>query len=398
MWSESDNQFLDRAYHLAINARGWVEPNPMVGCVIVKEGRVIGEGFHSRFGAPHAEPTALSHCTESPAGATAYVTLEPCCHTHKKTPPCVPELIQSRIARVVIGCADPNPQVNGKGIGLLEQAGIRVDIAPQPVEARFRQLISPFILRTLYDRPYVTMKWAQTNDAKVAGHEGMRLKITDEPASRLVHWLRTRSDAIVVGINTVLNDDPALTVRGVEAIRHPERIILDRKLRTPPTSQLVRTALITPTVVVTSLTAPSAHFEPLVEKGVRIVWPPAEREDLIQAALRAGEYVKKNYTHVLIEPGPTLARAVFRAGICDRLWVFESPQTINDPSAPRASTIPEWFELSGELRIGQDLLREYLNTQSPAYFTHYPSVDFLLASEQNQNGVDFTDSRQEMGE
>ncbi|GIW78104.1 MAG: riboflavin biosynthesis protein RibD [Phycisphaerae bacterium] len=393
MWAESDVQFLDRASRLAMNGRGWVEPNPMVGCVIVKNDRIIGEGFHSRFGSPHAEPTALSGCTESPNGATAYVTLEPCCHTHKKTPPCVPLLIEHRIARVVIGCVDPNPQVNGNGIRQLKQAGIEVDLAPTLVEARFKQLISPFILRTLYDRPYVTMKWAQTSDGKVAGHEGMRLKITDEPANRLVHWLRTRSDAIVVGINTVLNDDPSLTVRGVDVIRHPERIILDRKLRTPTTSQLVRTALLTPTVVVTSLTAPSAHFEPLVEKGVRVVWPPAEREDLLQAALRAGEYVKKNYTHVLIEPGPTLASAVFRAGICDRLWVFESPQTLDDPSAPRASTIPPWFELSGQLRIGQDLLYEYLNTQSPAYFTHYPSVDFLLTSENHSSGVDFSDSR-----
>lgn len=386
MFSDADAKFLDRAFRLAMNGRGYVEPNPMVACVLTRDGRVIGEGFHARFGGPHAEPTALSACTESPEGATAYVTLEPCCHTNKKTPPCAPRLIQNKIARVVIGCLDPNPDVNGKGVSMLRDAGIAVDIAPHAISQRFQQLIAPFILRTQYERPYVTMKWAQTADGRIAGHEGMRLAITHEPANRLVHTLRTRSDAIVVGINTVLNDDPSLTVRGVDIVRNPERIILDRKLRTPVTSQLVRTALMTPTVVVTSLTAPSSNFEPLVGQGVRVVWPPAEREDLIAAALGAGKCVQKDYTHVLIEPGPTLAASVFHAGVCDRLWVFESTRTLDDASAPRAADIPAWFERTGEIRVGDDTLREYLNTQSPAYFTLHPSVDFLLAQTADVSG------------
>jgi diaminohydroxyphosphoribosylaminopyrimidine deaminase / 5-amino-6-(5-phosphoribosylamino)uracil reductase len=379
MLSDADHAHLRRALRLAASGRGRVEPNPMVGCVIAKDGRVIGEGYHAQYGGPHAEPTALSACTESPRGATAYVTLEPCCHRNKKTPPCAPRLIEEGIARVVIGCPDPNKSVNGNGVRMLRDADVRVDLAPDALAAEFKQLIAPFILRTLYDRPYVTMKWAQTSDRKVAGHEGMRLRITGPESNKLVHGLRTRSDAIVVGINTVLIDDPSLTVRGVEAIRTPERIVLDRKLRTPTTSNLVRTALITPTVVVTSLSAPSSNFEPLVQSGVRVVWPPAERDDVIAAALSAGQYVKKPYSHVLVEPGPTLARAIFHAGVCDRLWVFESRRELADASAPTAADVPQWFEMTDQIHVGDDVLREYLNTQSPAYFVKAPSVDFERA-------------------
>src|SRR3954471_11125068 len=144
--NETDAQFLNRAMHLGMNGRGRVEPNPMVGCVLVKNGRVIGEGYHAQFGGPHAEPEALASCTESPTGATAYVTLEPCCHTNKKTPPCTPRLIEAKIARVVIGCLDPNPDVNGKGVAMLRAAGIQVD---GPVlEPISKQLIAPFLART----------------------------------------------------------------------------------------------------------------------------------------------------------------------------------------------------------------------------------------------------------
>ena len=155
----ADESFLRRAIRLAMNGRGAVEPNPMVGCVIVKEGRIIGEGFHGRYGGPHAEPTALSACSEDPRGATAYVTLEPCCHLDKQTPPCVPRLIEAGIARCVIGCLDPNPKVNGRGLSMLRDAGI--DVVGPCLEVECKQLIAPFIARSVLHRPYVTLKWAQ---------------------------------------------------------------------------------------------------------------------------------------------------------------------------------------------------------------------------------------------
>src|SRR3954453_17641477 len=160
----TDDDFMRRALPLAMNGRGRVEPNPMVGCVIVKNGRVIGEGYHAQFGGPHAEPTALANCAESPAGATAYVTLEPCCHTNKKTPPCVPRLIEAKIARVVVGTLDPNPEVDGKGVAMLRAAGITVDRATSELEAECKQLIAPFIKRVLHRQPYVTMKWAESSN------------------------------------------------------------------------------------------------------------------------------------------------------------------------------------------------------------------------------------------
>ncbi|MBC7783537.1 MAG: bifunctional diaminohydroxyphosphoribosylaminopyrimidine deaminase/5-amino-6-(5-phosphoribosylamino)uracil reductase RibD [Burkholderiales bacterium] len=381
MWTSADEPFSRRALGLAMGGRGRVEPNPMVGCVIVRDGQVIGEGFHAAFGGPHAEPTALSASTQSPRGATAYVTLEPCCHTNKKTPPCVPTLIEAGITRVVIGCLDPNPNVNGAGVRMLRDASIEVDRVPDGLGAECRQLIAPFLVRQQFQRPYVTMKWAQTADGKVAGHEGMRLQISGDRANAFVHTLRARSDAIVVGINTVLTDDPVLTVRGVPAVRTPERVIIDRKLRTPNDCRLVRTALQLPTVVVTSLTAPSTNFEPLVERGVRVVWPPAQREDVLLAALAAGDWVQKPYSHVLVEPGPTLANAFFKAGLCDRLWVIHNSRSIEDASAPTAATVPDWFAKTGELSLGADTLIEYLNVQSAGYHATVPSADFTLAQD-----------------
>ena len=160
---ELDVKMMARAIQLAQRGRGRVEPNPMVGCVIVnRDGRVIGEGFHEEFGGPHAEPAALASCTESPAGATAYVTLEPCCHTNKKTPPCVPALIEARLARVVAGSVDPNPDVNGQGLDQLRAAAIQV--TQGVLEESAKQLLAPFIARVVYDRPYVTLKWAETAD------------------------------------------------------------------------------------------------------------------------------------------------------------------------------------------------------------------------------------------
>src|SRR5688572_1939929 len=229
--SDLDEQFMRRAIRLAMNGRGRVEPNPMVGCVLVKDGRVIGEGFHATFGGPHAEPNALANCTESPAGATAYVTLEPCCHTNKKTPPCVPALIGAKVARVVVGCLDPNPDVNGKGLQQLREAGVEV-VGPV-LEADAKQLIAPFILSITGTRPYVTLKWAQSADGKVAGSQGRRMTISNERSIRLVHELRALSDAIMVGVNTAIMDDPMLTARGIQSDRRPLRVVLDRQLLLP---------------------------------------------------------------------------------------------------------------------------------------------------------------------
>jgi len=233
-----DSHWMRRAIRLAMNGRGRVEPNPMVGCVIVNDGRVIGEGYHQQFGSPHAEPNALAACAESPEGATACVTLEPCCHTNKKTPPCVPRLIEAKIRRVVIGCMDPNPDVNGRGAEQLRAAGI--EVMASVLESQCRQLLAPFIAHSVHRRPYVTLKWAETADHRVAGPGGRRIQISGKESMRQVHQLRARSDAILIGHRTLITDDPLLTARDVPHARPLTRIVLMRRLELSPVARLAR--------------------------------------------------------------------------------------------------------------------------------------------------------------
>jgi diaminohydroxyphosphoribosylaminopyrimidine deaminase/5-amino-6-(5-phosphoribosylamino)uracil reductase len=353
----------------------------MVGCVIVKDGRVIGEGWHEQFGGPHAEPNALASCTESPEGATVYVTLEPCCHTNKKTPPCTPRLIEAKVARVVIGCLDPNPEVNGKGVAMLREAGIRVDPAPKEIEAEARQLIAAFIKYTRDLQPYVTLKWAETADGKVAGKGGERIAITGPIANRRVHELRSRSDYIVVGINTVLNDDPRLTVRGVPRFRGSVPVVLDTHLRIPDTSQLVKMSE-ERLIVFCAESVPEKPAKYLEFEGVGIRRVPLDSQGHVSLKAVLNDLRWDQGMHVMVEPGPTLAASFLRQGMLDRVWVFRSKTRLDQPDAPRAQPVPAQFVKTGELRLGDDLLTEYLNPYSSAYFASVPSADFALAREE----------------
>jgi diaminohydroxyphosphoribosylaminopyrimidine deaminase/5-amino-6-(5-phosphoribosylamino)uracil reductase len=383
MSADIDCQMMSRAIRLGMSARGRVEPNPLVGVVLVKDGRVIGEGCHSQFGGPHAEPTALAAVTESPAGATAYTTLEPCCHTNKKTPPCVPALIKAKIARVVIGCVDPNPSVNGQGIEQLRAAGIEVE--SNVLEDQAKQLLAPFIARTVYDRPYVTLKWAESADGKVAGPGGKRVQISNPAATRKVHELRSRSDVIMVGVNTVITDDPMLTPRDVPpAAPHRKliRAVLDSNLNIPMSSKLVRTARQTRVSVYFDARMADAERERirvLREAGVEPFFADRQSHglNLDQIMIALGGF---EATHVLVEPGPTLARDFFdRQILVDRVWLIRSPNRIDDYTAPAGVGIPANYKKTGEIDIEGDRLCEYLNPSSPVFFAPEPSADFVLA-------------------
>ncbi len=378
---DPDERHLRRAIRLAMNGRGRVEPNPMVGCVIVKDGRVLGEGYHRQFGGPHAEPVALAACTESAAGATAYVTLEPCCHTDKKTPPCAPRLIAERLARVVVGCLDPNPAVNGNGARMLRDAGVRVD---GPVlEAECKQLIAPFLASMNQGRPYVTLKWAQSIDGKVSGPGGVRRQISNLAATRLVHVLRGRSDAIAVGIGTVLSDNPALTVRGVTPDRVPARLVFDSRLRIPPAAEVIATPIdrskSEAVVFCGEGAGTKAKRERLDARGVILVESPVNDAGRLQIAplLRRARFVARS--HLLVEPGPRLAHAFLSYFAADRIWVIRSPNAVADDAALNAATVPDAFVRTGELVLDGDRLTEYLNTRSPAFFAPVPSADLVLA-------------------
>lgn len=375
---------MQRAIRLAMNGRGKVEPNPMVGCVIVKNGQIIGEGYHQQFGAPHAEPNALANCTESPQGATAYVTLEPCCHTNKKTPPCVPRLIDAKLARVVVGTTDPNPHVDGQGLAQLREAGISVDAGV--LETECKQLLAPFIAHTVEKRPYVTLKWAETADEKIAGNAGARLQITNVSSSHLVQQLRANCDGVMVGIATAKIDDPLLTARGVPRSRLRHRILLDSGLNLGLNTKLVTTALECPLTIFCSDSAYregrrlSDRITLFEQMGivVKAVEDASNRGVSIPAVMT--ELHRMSLTHLLVEPGPTLATGFFKENLADRLWVFRSPNAINDPTAPAAAKIPDHFIPTGTLNLDGDILTEYLNPQSPVFFAPVPSADFVLAA------------------
>jgi diaminohydroxyphosphoribosylaminopyrimidine deaminase/5-amino-6-(5-phosphoribosylamino)uracil reductase len=371
--SESDLDHLRRAIRLAMNGRGRVEPNPMVGCVIVKDGRIIGEAYHGRFGGPHAEPSALAACTENCKGATAYVTLEPCCHTNKKTAPCVPTLIGAGLKRVVMGCLDPNPNVDGKGAAMLRDADVEV-VGPL-LEAETKQLNAAFFKGTLHARPYVTLKWAESSNGKVAGAGGHRSQISNDHAMRVVHEMRARSDSILVGMNTVLTDDPQLTVRNVEIFRPLTRAVLDSGLRLPMESTLARTGA-GELIVFTS--RHTFHDSPRVAEleGVGLKVVPIREVSPGRLALDDVLFnLDDRGQHLLVEPGPTLARSFFDQNHADRVWVIRSPRPIEDPTAPTAAAVPGDYVKTAEIDLRGDLLIEYLNPRSPVFFAPEPSAD-----------------------
>jgi diaminohydroxyphosphoribosylaminopyrimidine deaminase/5-amino-6-(5-phosphoribosylamino)uracil reductase len=379
--SEQDVTLLRRAIRLAMSGRGHVEPNPMVACVIARDGRVIGEGYHAQFGGPHAEPTALARCEEDPRGATAYVTLEPCCHTNKKTPPCAPRLIEAGIARVVIGCLDSNPAVNGNGVAMLRAAGIVVDpAAPEraDVQAEAKQLIAPFLLRHSHHQPYVTMKWTQTSDGCVSLYHSP-LRISSPAGRKLVHELRARCDAILVGVHTAWIDNPMLTVRHVPQVRTPRRLVVDTELRLPHESRLIASAGEVPTTFFcATATASTPRAEALRRAGVQVIGVP---ELFSQEGISLLHVLRElpDVTHLLVEPGPTLAESFFNTGLVDRLWVFRSRTVLAGPHGLAAADIPPDFVETGTLAAGDDELTEYLNPKSPAFFAATPSADFVLA-------------------
>lgn len=367
--SPREIEWMRQALALAANGRGRVEPNPMVGCVIVGDDQVLGTGYHQRFGGPHAEPNALAACSVSPAGATVIVTLEPCCHTNKKTPPCVPALIHAGIRRVVIGHLDPNPAVSGKGARQLQEAGI--EVVAGVLEEQCRQLNAPFFALMRHARPYVTLKWAQSADGLIGGSGNTPRAISNATSSRLVHHLRTCSDAILVSAATVLSDNPMLNVRGVPVRRTPIRIVLDSHLQIPEACRLVATARETPTHVFTTELSPKARQ--LESRGIVVhQMPGTEGHVDLRAVLHTlGEM---GITHLLVEPGERLAKAFLDQRLADRIWCITSRKFLGEPDSPHAPAIP--FPPVASRNLDGDTLTEYLDLESNSFFGSFASPEF----------------------
>jgi diaminohydroxyphosphoribosylaminopyrimidine deaminase/5-amino-6-(5-phosphoribosylamino)uracil reductase len=311
---------MTRALDLAEKGRGYVEPNPLVGAVVVQNDRVVGEGWHERFGQAHAEVNALAQAGESARGGTLYVTLEPCCH-QGKTPPCTDAILQAGIQRVVAAMTDPFPQVAGQGAARLRQAGVTVEIGLKEKEAR--RLNAPYLKLLQTGRPYVHAKWAMTLDGKIATRTGDSRWITGEAARRRVHELRGRMDAIIVGISTVLADDPRLTARP-PGPRTAVRIVLDSHGRLPANSHLVKTARDIPVLVImTGDDASRAHELQSVGCATLALPTRGGRPD-IGALL--DELGRRRMTNVLVEGGAEVLGSFFDARAVDEVHVFIAPR------------------------------------------------------------------------
>jgi diaminohydroxyphosphoribosylaminopyrimidine deaminase / 5-amino-6-(5-phosphoribosylamino)uracil reductase len=321
--TERDASHLLRAIELASQGRGLTSPNPLVGAVVVKDGRTIGEGFHHAAGTPHAEREALAACVQDPAGATLYVSLEPCCH-HGRTPPCTEAIVEAGIARVVVASRDPTPKAAGRGLGILRDEGISVDVFDGDIGARARLINQPFLKHAKTGRPLVTWKAAMTLDGRVATTRGDSKWISGEASRARAHRWRAESDAVVIGIGTALADDPLLTAR-VEGIgRQPRRVVFDAEARLPLTSQLVRSAAESPVIVICSRAASRRATQALEAAGVEVI---TVRGDTEPARVRAGldELGMRDVQSVLLEGGPHLAGAFLDAGEIDRVEVFVAP-------------------------------------------------------------------------
>lgn len=324
-----------RALALAERGAGHVDPNPLVGAVLVKRGRVIGEGWHKQCGGLHAERNALKARTESACGATLYVTLEPCCH-YGRTPPCTEAILEHKIARVVVGCLDPNEKVAGKGVQILRAHGVAVDVGVLEAECRRQNEVFMHYITT--KRPFCVLKYAMTLDGKIAAHTGDSRWVTGERAREHVHETRNRLRAILVGIGTALADDPQLTCRmkppaddPTRLSRDPVRIVCDSHLRLPPDSKLARTARAVPLIV--------AHVDGAPEKAAALeaagasVWQCAAKQgrvDLNDLMQRLGE---AQINSVLIEGGGALHWAALEAGIVQKVQAYIAPKLIGGADA-----------------------------------------------------------------
>ncbi len=328
---DTDILHLRRAIEIAEQGRGTVSPNPLVGAVIVRAGRVLGEGYHAAYGQAHAEREALAACAEDPHGATLYVSLEPCCH-HGHTPPCTDAIIEAGIQRVVVASDDPTEKASGRGLGILRDEGIEVVVAEGEPAHRARLLNQPFRKHARTGRPHVVFKSAMTLDGKVATRTGDSKWISGEDSRRLSHSWRAERDAVAVGIGTALADDPQLNARIEGVQRQPRRVVFDSEARLPLDSRLVRGAPELPLIVVIGRAAPRLRTDALEVAGAEVIVATGENEPArVRSAL--DQLGAGGITSILLEGGPRLAGAFFDAGEVDEIRLFVAPVVVGGSSA-----------------------------------------------------------------
>ncbi len=373
--SVSDHEkFMALALRLAVKGRGKVEPNPMVGAVVVREGRIIGQGYHRHFGGPHAEINALKSCSESPAGARMYVTLEPCCH-QGKTGPCTDAIIRAGLAEVVVATKDPSEKVSGQGLEQLRQAGLKVTLGIGGLAGR--RLNGAFFKLQRKGRPFVLLKWAQSLDGKIATANGQSRWISNEKSRRFVHRLRRQSQAILVGIGTALADDPLLTARPALGKRGLLRIVVDSQLRLPVDSQLVRTASKSPLLIATTERALQSNKDSagaLENAGVELcaVNPGPGPVDLGKLLDILG---KREILNLMVEGGSEILTQFLKHGLADEICAFVCPLLIGSAQAPGPLAGVELEDISQALKLQNVSTRRFANDL--LIRADLPGIDYL---------------------
>lgn len=355
----ADRRWMRAALAEARRAEGQTRPNPPVGAVLVRDGRLLGAGFHRAAGRPHAEVEAFAACTEDPAGATLYVTLEPC-STHGRTPPCTDRIAAAGVRRVVIATVDPNPRHVGRGIDVLRAAGIEVEVGVLTREAD--ALLDPFGKWITTGRPFVTLKMAQSLDGAIADVAGRSQWITGPRARDEVQRMRRRVDAVMVGAGTVVADDPSLLCRLADAPPTLHRVVVDGRGRTPPTARVLTDGEAARTTIATTEACPEATRAAWEAAGVRVWTLPQAgdgRVDLCALLAKAGA---EGWLHVLCEGGATLAGALVGAGLVDELRLFVAPVVLGGRQANTfgntafaLATAPR-FRIVAQRRFGTDLM------------------------------------------
>jgi diaminohydroxyphosphoribosylaminopyrimidine deaminase / 5-amino-6-(5-phosphoribosylamino)uracil reductase len=321
-FSKADRKYMAKAIRLAQKGKGHVSPNPLVGAVIVKDDCILGKGFHQKFGAAHAEVNALKEAGDDAAGATLYINLEPCSH-HGKTGPCVEQIWEAGICRVVVGMKDPNPLVNGSGINYLRSRGIPVSIDVLNIDCV--ELNEGYIKYHSDKRPLITLKMGQTIDGRIATSTGHSRWITSEEARTMAHRLRAQNDAILTGIGTIIMDDPNLTVRHVTGVS-PKRLILDSKLRIPLDAKVISDDTISNTIVITTELASKDKVSRIEEKGAKVLVREADERGWVTQADLWTTLGEIGLTSVLVEGGSTVHTECIKTGFVDYLTIFIAPK------------------------------------------------------------------------
>ncbi|HVO67573.1 MAG TPA: bifunctional diaminohydroxyphosphoribosylaminopyrimidine deaminase/5-amino-6-(5-phosphoribosylamino)uracil reductase RibD [Syntrophales bacterium] len=319
-----DEFYMTRAINLAKKGEAWVSPNPMVGAVIVKNNRIIGEGYHKEFGGNHAEINAINNANETIEGATIYVNLEPCTH-YGKTPPCTERIIACRPARVVIGTSDPNPLVSGGGIKALKQSGIETTLGV--LEESCKKINERFFKFIRTGIPFITLKYAQTLDGRIATSAGHSRWISSEKSLKFAHTLRSSHDAIMVGIDTLLKDDPELTVRLVRG-RNPLRIVIDSGLRIPLHAKVLKNQERAKTIIATTVRASHEKGARLKIAGIEIVAVEEDDNHRVDLTKLFAELGKRKISSVLVEGGSAIITSILRGRLADRVVIIVAPKIV----------------------------------------------------------------------